>query len=85
MSCSLSSNLLHYSQCSKKTDRQSVTPEIPVIVQVFCFCMIALQGATMKTFSIAMSQKPGDSATEYIGVTQKKLFLNTKLENKPGE
>lgn len=80
MSCSITSNLLRYCHCNRKSNQQYTTPDMPVIILVFCACMIALQGSSLESARIVMTQKQSDTVTEHIGITQKQLFLNFKSE-----
>lgn len=80
MSCSLKSNLLRYSQYDQKQNQQYMAPELPVVVLVFCACMIAMQGSSLGLSALDTAQLKSDSVTERIGITQMHLFNNINQE-----
>lgn len=81
MSCSITSTLLHCPHCNKKSNQQNTGPEVLIVVLVLCACLIALQGSGLGSAHIVVAQKQSDTFTELIGITQKYLFINFKLEN----
>lgn len=80
MSCSLKSNLLRYSNCDQNQNQQYMVPEIPVVVLVFCACMLAMQGSSLGLSMLDTALLKNDSVTEPIGITQMHLFNNIKQE-----
>ena len=80
MSCSLKSKLLSYSGANQQASKKTSLPEKPVIVPVFCACMIALQGSGAGMAHIGMVQQTSDAVTEHITIIQKQFFTNSDLD-----